>query len=327
MINNFFKSQIILLAISILPSCTSIPVHPFENLVAYTVNDDNSLIRRYMPVFVIENDKKKYNLIGTASAKVTGDKEETIYINPEIATVYTEAREFRTLKNSYTNLIYRIHFEKIPGGFSPFYVGEGINTGLIVIVTLNNQDKPVLYTTVHTCGCYLAFVPTSYLSENSFPKNWDKDRQSVNSESLPGLLEFNTQSSYHKKVGILIRDGSHRVKDIWLLETNSLKKYNAKQVQIQRLDALKKLPLKHKKTTSFFESISSRGGYVKGSYKFREWLLMSWWALDARIGEDKVWGKDKNDGIIFYTSIKPWARGKSDMRDFKVFLEYWNWQL
>ena len=326
----FRRPRIILAVIllSFLPSCTTVSVHPpGDNLLAYTVKDDNSLLGRYMPIFVIENYKNRHNLIGTPSAKATEGKEEIIYINPLKATIYTQTRIFKTAKNTYKNLVYRIHFEKIPGGFIPFYIGKGKNTGLIVVVTLSHRNKPILYTIVHTCGCYLAFVPTSYMPENAFPNGWGKGRQSVYAENLPGILEYDNSFSDQEKAVILIRSGSHRVKDIWLLDPDSLKKYNTVRAQSQPLDALKKLPLKHHKTTSFFENSGSRVGYVKGSYKFREWLLMSWWVFDSKIGEDKVFGKDKNDGILFYTSLKPWAKEKSDMRDFITFLKYWNWEL
>ena len=317
-----------LILLIFLPSCTTISDHPLSNnLLAYNVTDDDSLLSRYMPVFLIENHKNRHNLIGTASAKAIEGKEEIIYINPVKATVYTQTRKFKASKNTYTNLVYRVHFEQIPGGFIPFYLGKGKNMGLIVIVTLNFRNQPILYTTVHTCGCYLAFVPTSHMLESGFPRDWDKGRQSVYFENLPGILDYDKLSSDQEKTVILIRDGSHRVKNIWLSPPDSLKKYKTVRAQNQPLDLLKKLPMKDHKTTSFFESSGSRMGYVKGSYKFREWLLMSWWVFDARIGEDKVFGKDKNDGILFYTSLKPWAREKSDMRDFIAFLRYWNWEL
>ncbi len=50
---------------------------------------------------------------------------------------------------------------------------------------------------------------------------------------------------------------------------------------------------------------------------------MSWWAFDWRVGEDKKLGMDKSDGILFYTSLKPWAREQSDIRDFPSFLKFW----
>lgn len=54
---------------------------------------------------------------------------------------------------------------------------------------------------------------------------------------------------------------------------------------------------------------------------------MSWWALDWRVGEDKKFGRHTSDGPVFYTSLRPWDRKRSDMRDFAGFLAYWGWRL
>jgi len=321
-----FNSLITILLL-FLTSCSSIPIHSKANLLAYSVQSDSSLITQNMPVFVIENQKEDYNLIGTVSAKITEDNNEFTYIDPKIATIYTEKRLFKTLNNLYTNLIYRVHFEKVPDGFFPFYIAAGNNTGLIVIVTLNHLNQAILYTTVHSCGCYLAFVPTSNMPESSFPNGWNTGRQEAYSENLPGLLEYKKPFPIQEKVGVLIRSGTHRIKDIWLLKSDSLEKTKTVMADVKPLDSLKNLPLGYNETTSFFENSGARKGYVKGSYKFREWLFMSWWAFDSRIGEDKVYGTDKNEGITFYTSIKPWAREESDMRDFNGFLKYWGWGL
>ena len=322
-----FSLWIVIIIVSFL-GCATIPVSPpVKDLSAYIVNDDLTLVSRYIPVFVIENNKEKHNRIGTPTAKMTKDGEEKICVDPEKATVYTQIRKFETTKSTYTNLIYRIHFEKIPGGVFPFYLGKGKNIGLIVIVTLNRQNNPILYTLVHTCGCYLAFVPTSYLPADSFPDEWIKQRQSVYSEDLPGFLDVNESSLPSSKMFILIRDGSHRVKDIWLSSSSSLKNYTIVKAELQPLISLETLFLKDHATTSFYEASGPRKGYVKGSQKCRERLLMSWWTFDWRIGEDKIFGKDKNNGIVFYTSLKPWDREKSDMRDFAAFLKYWKWSL
>jgi hypothetical protein len=154
-----FKRLIFLLPVALLIflfSCTTIPVHPtVDNLSVFTVKDDKTILSHYAPVFLIENYKKKYNLIDTPSARINEDREGEIYVDPEKATVYTGMSEFKTFKSTYTNLIYRIHFEKIPGGFIPFHLGKGNNIGLIVIITLNSRNEPILYTSVHTCGAIL----------------------------------------------------------------------------------------------------------------------------------------------------------------------------
>ncbi len=325
------KSSVFLLPVVLLIfffSCTTFPEHPAaDRLVAYTVKKDKTLLSRYAPVFVIENHKERYNLIGTPGAEITQEMKEKIYVDPEKATVYVQKRMFKTFTSTYTNLVYRVHFEKIPGGLVPFYLGKGKNTGLIVIITLSSRNEPILYTTVHTCGCYLAFVPTSFMPASGFPDGWKRARQSVFSENLPGLVDYKGSSPDRNRTVILLRDGSHRVKDIWLSAADSLKKYNTVVAEVQPLASLEKLPLKNYETTSFYETSGPRKGYVKGSHKIRERFLMSWWVFDWRVGEDKKFGKDKNDGILFYTSLKPWDREKSDMRDFVTFLKYWKWNL
>jgi hypothetical protein len=314
--------------LALLCSCTTIPVHPpLENVLAYVVPEDEQLLSRYAPVFLIDNFKEKYNRIGTPSAKITENAEEKVYVDPERATVYTRVDRFETAKDTYTNLIYRLHFQKVPGGFIPFHLGKGRNVGLIVLVTVNSRNEPVLYTLVHTCGCYLAFVPTSYLPADRFPDGWDNGRQSVYGESLPGLLDYEDVAPDGKKTIVLVRDGSHRGMDIQVSDADSLHKYHRVAAEIRPLDSLENLPLESNGTTSFYETCGPRKGYVKGSGKIRERLLMSWWTFDWRVGEDKKLGKDKNDGILFYTSLKPWAREESDLRDFVTFLQYWKWKL
>ncbi len=80
-------------------------------------------------------------------------------------------------------------------------------------------------------------------------------------------------------------------------------------------------------TTSFFETSGARKGYVKGSSKPLERLLISWWALDWRVGQDKRYGPAEEMNTTFYTSLKPWRREQSDMWPFAEFLRYWGWRL
>ncbi len=122
---------------------------------------------------------------------------------------------------------------------------------------------------------------------------------------------------------ILLRDGSHRVKDVWLSPKDAMPHSIVRTSQIP-LDALEKLALGNE-TTSFYETAGPRKGYVKGSHKIREKVFMGWWAFDWRVGEDKKLGSTQADEIVFYTSLKPWAREASDLRTFAIFLKYWKW--
>jgi hypothetical protein len=64
-----------------------------------------------------------------------------------------------------------------------------------------------------------------------------------------------------------------------------------------------------------------------GFFKPLEKLFMSWWSMDWRVGEDKDLGPKEKTGTTFYTSLKFWAREKSDLWNFARFLKYWGWEL
>jgi len=318
----------LLASLVLLGACATGPhIAKPDSKALYTAGDDQTLFARYAPVFIVENNQAAYNRIGTPRAAVQADGREKLYIDPEQATFYVRKQIVTTAKGIYTNLIYRVHFAEIPDGWAPFYLGAGRNIGLLVVVTLDLLNQPLLYSTVHTCGCYLAFVPTSRLAPDAFPPGWDKVRQSVYGESLPGFLDLPQLAAGHNRVAIVLRHGTHRVKDIRSADPGELPAIPVYTADVQPLEALKTLPLGNGERTSFYETAGDRRGYVKGSYKVRERWLMGWWALDWRVGEDKVFGKNKSDGINFYTSLKPWARDASDMRDFAAFLKYWGWQL
>lgn len=330
-VNSSSKISTILLSLIFLvflTSCATLHQNYKKNdLLVYTVDYDETIIRRYRPIFLIENPKEKHNLIGTPSAGNRDESKGEIFIDHEIPSIYVEIRKFNTSKDSYTNLIYRIHFEKIPFSLFPFYLGSGKNVGLIVVVTLNSEGVPILYTTVHTCGCYLAFIPTSYMSQDTFPDDWNRERQTIYGEILPGILDFKDGLLDQAITLIALRNNSHRVKDILISNEDFLMGYKTAIADIKPLNSLQNLPLGDVGSTSFYQDAGYSKGYVKDSSKPWEVLLMSWWVFDWRVGQDKKLGKDHEDGPIFYTSLKPWTRNESDMRVFTTFLKYWGWKL
>ena len=329
---SFFKKSpkilFLLIGISLLSACaTSQKKEPASKPLAYVIQNDEVENVPFAPVFIIENPEEEHNLIGTPSARLNKNDQIQVFVNPEMANIYQDSRTFMTAKGDYTNIIYRIHFEEVPLKLSPYSIGEGKNVGAILIETLNQDGNPVLYTTVHTCGCYLAFVPTSYMPKDAFPKRWNKKRQRVQTKTLPGMLDMKNASPETTRVMFLIESGSHRIKNVWLENPEASNKYQIEKVETQPLDSLDYLSLGNGETTSFFEGVGSEKGYVKNNQKIWERLFMSWWTFDPRIGEDKKLGTSKEDGPVFYTSLKPWNKEKSDMRDFASFLQFWGWNL
>lgn len=317
------KSILLLIWLLVAGCAPGLPEHPrADSLRAYVAENDTPHFSRHAPVFVVEEPGRSFNRIGTAAARIAKGAEE-VYVDPEQPTLYARKTSFRTARGSYTNLTYRVHFEKVPVS----HLGWGKNVGLLAIVTLNESGQPILFTTLHTCGCYLAFTPTSYLDEAAFPPDWERGRQKVYGESLPAYIDYGEGSPTHFRLHLLLRKSTHRVMDLWLADGRTPPGYQSVLAPVKPMKVLEGLGLPDGASTSFYDTEGGRRDYVKNSQKPWERLFMSWWAFDWRVGEDKKLGRDREDGILFYTSLKPWARKASDLRNFPVFLQYWGWNL
>ena len=307
--------------------CTRyIPVEPSEPATAYLPQADQSIISQYTPIFVVEKSDLQYNRIGTPTIK-NESKEFSIFIDTDIPSIYVQELSFIADNTTFKNYIYRIHFQKVPFSLVPFHLTTGKNVGLMVVVTINEENNPVLITTVHTCGCYLGFIPTSFLNAEAFPEGWNFNIQRIYGKRIPGMLDLkeDIQAELKSKIVILLESGTHRVKWIKTELIQDIKeKYQILPAHITPMERLKSLG-RNESTTSFFETTGPRKGYVKGSYKPIERIFMSWWAMDLYVGEDKDFGPEEETGTIFYTSLKFWDRKHSDMWNFYEFLSYWGW--
>lgn len=261
------------------------------------------------------------------SARYDDQGNEQIFVDSRHPTVYYLKRNFSTKNGSYINLIYRVHFPEVPFSLIPFNLTTGNNIGLIIVVTINSQHKPVLVTTVHTCGCYLAIVPTTYLPKKSLPTKWDGTTINVYGEKLPGNLDYSKAT--RPKLLIHIRPEVHRVMDLEIIaeqDFQELPDVRVIKMPLLPMEDLEEIPLGDG-TTSFYHQEGILKGHVKGSVKPLESILLSLPILDFFVGTDKVFGDRKETGNPFYTSLKPWNRKASDMWNFSEFLEFWGWQV
>ncbi len=175
------------------------------------------MVRKWAPVFLVYGYNASYNRIGSATAKQDG----TVGIDTDRPAVYVMQRSFVTEKAEYTNIIYRVHFPGVPFSLIPFNLTAGDNTGLMVVVTLNAKHQPVLVTTVHTCGCYRAIVPTNYLPDDALPKGWSFDRkQHVNGERLATRISFADKDD--SVLLLELRPEVHRVMSVAVVPADQL---------------------------------------------------------------------------------------------------------
>jgi len=324
----------LIVVLALLSACATSRPHndSFQNnssfSTAYVVNDHASDFSRFAPIFISAQTDQSFNRIGKPHAQLDDSGNEVIAVDASQSFVYVDRQPFSTNNGHYTNLIYRVHFEKTPFRLFPFHITAGNNNGLLTVVTLDARNRPLLVTTVHTCGCFFAVVPTSYLPAAAYPDGWDLKSQSNYGMTLPGILNFPDEFDAQQRIAIYLKEETHRVMDIQIqTQTQLSERYQTRMLNIAPVADLMKLPLPNGTTTPFFETEGKRKGYVKGSHKPFERLLISWWAFDWYVGEDKAYGDKDETGAVFYTSLKPWNRQASDMWEFGEFLEFWGWGL
>jgi hypothetical protein len=323
---NIFTILLCLIFPTLITSCAFSPTDQTRSEVLFQAPQPASVKMLHTPAFLIEKPEELYNRIGTPSVRESADQKPEIYVDPEKPAVFFETQQFSTNRGTYQNLIYRIHFEKVPFSFSTFNITAGNNPGILIIYTLDANEQLLLITTVHTCGCFLGFLPTKTLPSEWFPADWPHESQWVYGHTLPSLL-IPSKTSESEKIVFTLESETHRVSDVAVLEHDTLQNFHdIIDMEIFPMNDLYLLPYGDT-TESFFELKGPRRGYVRNNTKFLERLLISWWALDLYVGEDKAFGSADTSETILYTSLKFWNRKESDLKNFPRFLSYWGWKL
>ncbi len=316
---------ILLFAALLLPGCAghSLPVAQQEHLVvAPTVSASPVLVAR-APSFLLQGTQTPHNRIGRVEA--TREKgQEVVGINADIPVIYAGSQFFSTDKGTYTNLVYRVHFSATPFSLIPFYLGAGRNVGLLVILTLDKQSRPLLVTTVNTCGCYAVSIPTELLPSSFYPDHWPPAQISVYGELLPARIK---SVQANEIIQVKVRADVHRVMDIRVIPRDSVHSTPVRQAEVVGLETLKRLPVNDGSVTSLYYEHWPLAGHVKGALKPWESLSLSLVSLDFFVGMDKDFGDPRAGGSRFYTSLKPWNRSASDMNDFAAYLRFNGWKL
>ncbi|OGR18339.1 MAG: hypothetical protein A2X81_00345 [Desulfobacterales bacterium GWB2_56_26] len=308
----------------LLNGCAHPPADDLHDVALYQTAAPPAVAAIHTPTFLVQVPSQAFNRIGTPSAREVPGKNPEVFIDPEQPAIYYEIQEFRTAKGRYTNLIYRIHFPEVPLDWARINLTAGRNPGLLIIYTLDDRAELLLVTTVHTCGCYLAFLPTEALPTKAYPPDWPVGSQRVYGYTLPSSIGLPRQES-DDRIMFTIASEIHRVRDVGITKGDYRETLPRHEMMLLPMHALYALPYKDR-TIPFFETEGCKAGYVKDNMKILERLFMSWWAFDLHVGEDKAYSAHDHSDAIFYTSLKFWARSASDMKDFPGFLSYWGWE-
>lgn len=278
---------------------------------------------RILPVFTTLESGETYNRIGTVEALDKSGR-VIVRVNGARPTVYEASASFTTTKGEYTNSIYRVHFEKTPFSLFPFHLTAGKHPGLLVFLTRDENQHLVLVTTVHTCGCYVAILPTGWLAADAYPDNWPESEVDIYGETLPARLPLVVPG---ESIELVIRPDTHRIMGINVITGKEQADRNLVTAEIRSQKSLRNLHTEQGNETSFYYSGWPLTGHVKSAFKWWELLLLSIPSLDLFVGMDKDYGSTELTGNPFYTSLQPWYRSRSDMNQFSTFLQFHGWEL
>ncbi len=287
------------------------------------IEEGKSLVEQFAPEFVIYGAQKEHNRIGRPVVKSDTTGKEKIAIDVQNPVVYFQKQSFQTDRDSYVNLVYRIHFPKVPFQLVPFNLTYGSNPGILLIITLNSANKPVLITSAGTCGCYKAMVPTNNLPDAALPEGWLKSEsaQQIYGEILPRRIVYD--ADVRQRLRVYLRPDVHRVMHLEVGNGSSSSVGESVAFTLEPTENLNRLPSKNG-PVSLYHTSGILNGHVKGAIKPLETMLMSWLSFDLFVGMDKAYG---DTGNPFYTSLKPWNRQQSDLWHFDRFLRFWGWRL
>lgn len=287
------------------------------------VGENFSCAVRHAPAFLVHNPDQEHNRIGSPAAQADFNGNVHIRMETRQPRMYFESRPFETESGRYTNIVYRVHFPATPFSLFPFFIGAGSNMGLMVVLTVNEVDEPVLVTTVGTCGCYVSVIPTDRLAAKAFPADWKDAPVKVYGETLPSMLRVGSGS----RLMVEIRPGEHRVMGLEMIEPNRLDGVPSVPTRLAEEEDLEHIPVRldgKKEEISLYYHSWPLAGHVRGAWKPWETLLLGALSMDPVVGMDKQLGHPANP---FYTSLKPWNRNASDLSDFAVFLRHYGWRL
>jgi hypothetical protein len=298
-----------------------------DSIKGFVVTEGEELLTRFAPVILVEEYEQTYNRVGAPSARLDEDGDEDVYVDPARPVYYTQVQEWQTEKGKYTNLIYRAHFEMSLGNPKSTNGGKGYNVGLMTVVTIDENQHPVLVNVVHTCGCFHAILPTTFLSKDAYPDGWDVESYATYGETLPGLVKYPEGFDKDVRPVLYLRGGSHRAVDIQLASIDSVReKYELFNAALEPESALEHLKLGDGETSFYFTDGKNKG-LVKGAIKKKESLLLGAIIGDTRVGQDRKFGSEEEVPRGFYTTINPAKKDESDMWDYAKFLRTNGWKL
>ncbi len=233
----------------------------------YSSKDQQILFDFFAPVWEVQT-AGDYDHIGTPFW--TANKNPAIDTNRPMS---FQRLSFSRFKGKIlTQLNYVIWFPARPKEHA-FDIFGGFLDGLIYRVTLDSDGQPLLYETVHNCGCYHEFYPTNRL----------QILEKIDYAEKPLVLKAPPADPNSARMVIALETRTHYVKSLYPLAREI--KTEAVSYAFADYDQLRSLPYSEHEHRSFF----SEDSIVNGSERLERYILWPTGVLSS--GAMRQWGR------------------------------------
>lgn len=166
--------------------------------------DRTTLLQAYAPVFAVATGGS-YDRIGP----LVWRGGEAPSVDTGRPAVYQDLAFTRFDDEVLIQLVYTVWFPERPTS-GPFDTLGGDLDGVVLRVTLDDQGRPLVYDTIHSCGCFHMFFPTDRLVTRPAPEDqreWAFVPAVAPAATPPQRIVVTTESATHYVVHVGLDDG------------------------------------------------------------------------------------------------------------------------
>jgi hypothetical protein len=163
--------------------------------------DRTALLIRHAPLLEIDV-AGEHDRPGTMAL----DAGDRAVVDPARAVAYTRVAYTLLASEVHLQLVYTFWFSERPAA-SAFDVLAGRLDGLVWRVTLDRDGTPLVYDSIHPCGCFHLFFPTERMRSRPAPDTLDETMFSPQAARVPGpqeaiVLRVEAGSHYLQRVSV-----------------------------------------------------------------------------------------------------------------------------
>jgi len=242
-------------------------------------DQQENLLSAFAPIVRVGSERKE-DQIGHPKW-VRGDASERIEIDVSRPALFGRIAHAYWKGKPTLQLVYTMWFSERPKT-GAFDILGGSLDGLIWRVTLDHQGRPIIYDSIHPCGCYHLFFPASDLERQTLPEDSDLRETILVPERAPVL-------SSGDRILLTLEPGTHYLVSVDAVPEAQNMEASASYVvktgdQVPDQD-LRLLPLSDGSAT---RSIYGSDGVIRQSERLERWIL---WPMGIEsAGAMRQWG-------------------------------------